>query len=413
MNQGRAFSPYPPGWPAFLAPFRALHLLWLAAPLLTVLLGVAIRGACERLKVGLAAQNAALALVLLTPFAAFLGGSLYPQTMTAALVACIVWVQLTDEARPRLALKLLIGALLGLLMLTRYEVMPLVLLPYAVDRLVRRRLAAFGDAVAVIIGLAPFIAIYALYNWGITGNPMQLTARWIAPGSFEEAELRQSVDPGALRRLLYWLGSLAQFGGFPVLVLAAAGLAVKGRARTLRFYDALLPVAVVVYEFVPFTGGEQFGPRYWFWAFPPAALTIATGLLDEAGRLRLPRRRISCGGFAAAGLAYAAGAFCVLLITTHVYVASRQSVYSFAKPATPSVVLLPLRLVMLWPWQGQPNGFPPDDFTRNGIAFDGPILYVQGDLPDSAARACRLDRPVFRWQEPGRLQPVACPARVR
>jgi hypothetical protein len=416
VNEGKAFSPYPPAWSALLAPFRTLHAIWLAAPLMTLLLGIALRGACLRLQVSPVAQNAALALVLLTPFATFLGGSLFPQTMSAALVACIVWAQLTDDARPRVVHKLLIGALFGVLMMTRYEVMPLVLAPYLVDRLVRRRLAAVADAAPVMLGLLPFVAASAAYNWGITGNPLQMTAQWVGPvtpGSIAEAELYEPLDPGASQRWLYWLGSLAQFGGFPVLVLAVAALAVKCRRRSWRFYDALLPIALVFYEFVPFTGGNQYGPRYWFWAWPAAVLTIVTSLVDQAGDLTLWRRRVRFGGFAAASLAYAAAAFCVLLTTTHTYIASRREAYGAIPPSARSVVMLPVRLVMLWPWQLGPLGYYPNDFTRNGIGFDSPILYVRGDVPDAVSRACRLSRPVFRWEEPGRLLPVACPAPVK
>jgi hypothetical protein len=412
VHEGQTFSPYPPGWPALLAPFRALHGEFAANLLLTLLLGVAVLGACRRLKVGPPVANAALCLVLLTPFTLFLGASLLPQTMTAALVACVVWVQLADEERPSPGYKLLIGALFGWLLLTRYEVLPLVALPYAIDRLVRRRRGALGEGMVVMLGLLPFVLCFAAYNAGITGDPLHLTANFVGPvtpGSLAETQLKAFPDPGAWRREVYWLGGLAQFGGFPVLVLAAIALVAKCRARACRFYDLLLPIAIIAYAFVPFTGGHQYGPRYWFWAWPPAVLTVTSGLLDGSGRLRLFGSRPNFTGFAAACLAYAGSAFCVLLVTTHAYIAARRAVYDVAPAPMRSVVLVPARWVMVWPWQIGPILFPPNEFTRNGIGFDGPTLYGQGALDDAEARACRLSgRAVFRWQEPGRLEPVDC-----
>ncbi len=128
VKDGKTFSPYPPAWSALLVPFRAFGAMWLANPLLTMLLGVALTGAFDRLELSRTIWTPALALVLLTPFTLFLGGSLFPQTMAGALVASIVWAQLTDEARPRAWRKLLIGALFGLLLLTRYDVFTVVVL---------------------------------------------------------------------------------------------------------------------------------------------------------------------------------------------------------------------------------------------------------------------------------------------
>ena len=413
VKDGMTFSPYPPAWSAWLVPFRALRAVWLANPLLTVLLGIALAGACCRLRLSPIVQKPALALVLLTPFTLFLGGSVFPQTMAGALVAGIVWAQLTDEAHPRPWRKLLIGALFGILLLTRYDVFAVVALAYAVDRLVLRRLAAFADGLLVMLGVLPFAACLAAYNAAVTGNPLQLTSTWATPlvlGLPGEGTRTGVLLVRAALFNLYWLGSLAQFGGFPVLLLAAIAFAVKIRHRTCRFYDFLLPAAVAFYSFVPFTGGHQYGPRYWFWAWPLAMLTITSGLVDATGQFRIAGRRVAFEGFAAACLVYAAGAFCVLLVTTHIYIDARRAVFSGQQPQSRAIVLLPNRRLWLWPWQA--GGILADnkDFTRNGLDYTAPVLYGRDDVPDAVQRACRLaGREVFRWVEPGRLMRVACP----
>jgi uncharacterized membrane protein YhaH (DUF805 family) len=351
--------------------------------------------------------------VLLTPFTLFLGGSLFPQTMAGALVAGIVWSQLVDEARPHPARKLLTGALFGILLLTRYDVFSIVAACYAIDRLARRRFAAVADGLLVGLGLLPFVIALGLYNAGVTGNPFQLTPVWATANPVSPPETDLGTDPWFVRTLLlnlYWLGALAQFGGLPVLMLAAIALVAKLRRRTCRFHDVLLPAAMLFYAFVPFTGGHQYGPRYWFWAWPLAMLTIATGLVEGTGCFQLRGRRVSFEAFSTACMLSAAAAFCVLLVTTHGYIAARRAVFDATPPASRSVVLLPNRSIEKYWWPAPGLAAPSLDFTRNDIDYDGPVLYARGNLPDAVARACALPgRQVFRWQAPDRLVPVTCP----
>jgi hypothetical protein len=412
VKDGRTFSPYPPAWSAYLVPFRTLGAVWLANPVLTVLLGVALAGACCRLKLSPVVRKPALVLVLLTPFALFLGGSVFPQTMTGALVVGLVWAQLVDEASPRRWRKLLIGGLFGVLLLTRYDVFAVVALLYAVDRLVLRRLGAVSDGLIVMLGLLPFVMCLAAYNAGVTGNPLQLTATWVGPGALDRLGSEVGTGPLMLSAYtnLYWAGSLAQFGGLPVAVLAAIALAVKIRQRTCRFYDFVFPAAVLFYLFVPFTGGHQYGPRYWFWGWLLAILTIGSGLVDQAGQLHLAGRRVSFEGFAAACVVYAAASFCILLVTSHAYIGARREVFGGQQPQSRAIVLLPTRNLWIWPWQSQGILTRSQDFTRNDIDYNARVLYGSDDVPDAVQRACRLEgREVFRWGAPGRLTPVACP----
>jgi hypothetical protein len=415
VKDGRTFVAYPPGWPALLVPFRAFGATWLANPLLTAALGVALDGIGRRMNLARTVRTPALALVLLVPYTLFLGGSLFPQTLAAALVAAIVWMQLTDEARPEGGRKLLIGAAFGALLLTRYDVFAVTAVVYAVDRMSIRRLHAFADGLVVLTGVAPFAVGLLAYDAAITGNPLQVTSSWASAGAFDDS-IKFGFSLTAMLAVatnIYRLGTLAEFGGLLVLVLAAIALVAKIRQRTCRFYDFLMPAAIVFYSLVAFTGGHQYGPRYWFWAWPIAVFTITSGAVDACGYLHLSGRRIAFERLATAWLAYAAGAFCMLLVTTHMYIRARQVVYAVPPPETPAVVLLPTRFIRAWPWQLDDRLSVASrlEFTRNDIDFDGPVLYGRDNLPDSTTRACRLaGRAVFRWREPGALARVTCPS---
>jgi hypothetical protein len=341
-------------------------------------------------------------MVLLTPFALFLGGSLFPQTMAAALVTTIVWAQLADEAQPRAWRKQSIGALFGLLLLTRYEVFAITAFLYTIDRLVRRRSAGIVDGLTVTVGLLPFVLGLLAYNTAITGNPWQLTSTWASSLSASAATYSPLV------RNLYWLGSLAEFGGLPVLIMAAIALIAKLRRQTCRFYDLLLPAALLFYSFVQFTGGHQYGPRYWFWAWPLGTLTIMTGLVDPRGEVGVFGQRVPVPKLASALLLYATASFATLLVTTHGYMAERRTVLDLPAPSTRSVVLIPKRELRRWWWPGIPA--PAMDFTRNDIDYSDKVLFGRGDLADAVQRACHLQgREVLRWERPGRYVPVVCP----
>jgi hypothetical protein len=413
VQDGKTFSPYPPGWSALLVPFRALKAMRLANPLMTVLLGTALIGAYRCLQVSPSVQKPMLVLVLLTPFTLFLGGSLFPQTMACALVASIVWAQLSDEVSPRFWRKLVIGVLFGILLLVRYDVFAMVALIYAIDRLVLRGASAISDGLLVMGGLLPFVVCLAFYDAAITGSPFQLTADWATSGVRGPNTVVSNIGIDLLRPAilnLTWLGELALFGGLPILVLSVVALTVKLRHRTLRFYDLLLPAAVIFYSFLPFTGGHQYGPRYWFWAWPVATLTIATGLVEGPGYLRIFGRRVAFSGFAVACLIYTSTAFLSLLVTTHVYIGARRAVFDGPLPKSRAIVLLPDRSLKQWWWSSPMIEAKNLDFTRNDIDYNGSVLYGRGDLPDAIQRACQLPgRDVFRWEAPGRLTAMKCP----
>ena len=246
----------------------------------------------------------------------------------------------------------------------------------------------------------------------MTGNPLQLTLFWAGPEVFNAPNVGAGINRVITSVALdtYWAGSLAQFGGMPILALAAFALPRAIRRRTCRFYDFLLPAAIAFYSCFTISGGHQYGPRYWFWAWPFAVLTIAGALVDRSGFFIIDGRPVAFESFVAACLVYATTAFCVLLWTTHVYIDSRRAVFDGPRPGGKSVILLPDRELVLWPWQQEPIKAFSLDFTRNDLDYSGPVLYGRADAPDAAARACRLGgRAVFRWDAPAHLVPVKCP----
>ena len=412
VRDGRMFSPYPPGWSIALMPFRAFGVLWLASPLFTLAGGVALFGAMRRVTTKPEAANHLLALALLTPFVAFNGGSMFPHSMTFAVVACITALQLADEAHPKCVRRVVIGGLFGMLLAVRYDVFLVISSLFAIDRIFRRRAGALTDVALMAIGFLPFAWLLLAYNAAVTGDPFQSTATW-ALSSESAINYPQSIGnwiSQANRHDFFWLGELAQYGGFPLLVVGLVGLKAKMVRRELRFYDGFLPAIVVFYSLVPFSGGHQYGPRYWLVAFPFLALTAAGDLHQELDQLRVGSRVVELSRFTAASLVFAMLSLWGLIGTARMYLDERKAILSIATVDQPALVLLPSRLLKTWPWQLDYADAGSDEFTRNGVSLQAPILLGRLDVPDAVGRACRLGgRSVYQWVSRDRVDPLTCP----
>ena len=178
-RDGKLASQYPPGWSAFLVPFRALGLEQAANPVLLLALGAMLFAALRR--VAGQAGTAIGGLLLLSPFLLLNGASLYNLLLACCCIMAVCWLQLRDEAAPGLGNQLGIGLAFSVLLATRYEAFAILLVLYVGDRLWHRRLRFLRDA-------APDRARRAaggtglphLYHWH-HGSPFRTTLAWGAP----------------------------------------------------------------------------------------------------------------------------------------------------------------------------------------------------------------------------------------
>lgn len=414
--RGQTFSQYLPGWPMVLAAFRSAGATWLANPALTAALGVCLLGAMRRLRTAASIQLPILLLALFTPLTLFNGASLFSGTLSAALSAAIAWQGLVDEEQPAFSRKALIGVLFGLQLLTRVEMFLLIGGLYAADRLWKRRWAAFADALPVLLGALPFVLFLLAFDRTITGDPFQ------TPVTLTNPDLEPSAimtDPWqmftrSIRHTVYWTAALGEYGGLVLLALQFPALAFEARRGALRFFHLALPATIVFFLFFPHEGGYQYGPRYWFSAWPLAALTIASGYVQSDASFIFGGRRLDLNMLTAANLLFCIAMLPGLIITTRVYIDARRAVFADAAPVKPAIVLLPSRELKLWPWQRQLIEADSRDFARDDVDYKGPVLYGRLDAPDALARACRLPgRAVFIWRGPGDLVRQDCPAQPK
>ncbi len=418
VRDGKWFSQYPPAWPALLAPFLLVHAAWLLNPLLTAMLCGLMLAALRLLHAGETMAVSLTVLLVASPFVLFNGASLFPHTLTAVLILGIVGLQLREQVR-RVALhRAGIGALFGVLLLTRYDVFVLAAAPFLIDALWFRRAALLRDAPAYVLGGLPFAAAFTAYNQALTGHLLKTPYAWASGGAHiglwgKHVVLSQSLAEAGLRTA-HWAGELAAFTSPLLMLLAGLAIAAKLRAGRLRWYNSLMPLAVVFFFLYPATGGHEFGPRYWFFAWPTAMLTIATGLGTPDGWLAAGRWRLHVASLAAAQLPAFLGMAASTALFTHLYVDQRRQVEGVQPPSAPSLVLIPTRALMLSRWQGVPIVAHSADFCRNGVEASGPVLYGRADnnfqhADQFAGAACAFaGRTVYLWRAPGVFDRVPC-----
>ena len=418
VRDGKWFSQYPPGFPALLAPFLAVGLPFILNPILTVLLAWLVNATLRAVGAGREAASALACLIALSPFVLFNGASLYPHTLTAVAVTSIIQLQFGAEERPSIWPRLGMGAMFGVLLLTRYEVFAIVAALFIVDRCYKCRLAAIAEFLPMGLGGLPFALFFLVYNNAITGHMLLTPFSWASPGG--GFGFHAMSDDGmntpfvALRRTAEWTWELMAYSSAALVLLWAAAFATKLRHRRIRYFDLIFPAAIAFFFLFAHAGGHRFGPRYWFFAWPPTIVTIATALLTGDGWLRLKHWRLHVPTLAALHLPlYATFALGVALYHG-AYVSLRREVYAARPPQLPAIVLIPTRLLPLTRWQTRPTAAGSADFARNGVDIDAPLIYGRADNATRdqghfVAMACSLrDRHVYVWRAPGALDAVDC-----
>jgi hypothetical protein len=308
----RWYSPVPPGWPFVLAIGAWLGVPWLVNPVLSGLCVVAchlfVRDVYDE-------RTARITTILIctSPWFLFLGMSLmtHQLTLAAALVAAVAAARLRRDGH--LAFGVVSGACIGLLALIR----PLegfivaVLLGVWVLLSGRLRSRILPVSVMAVVSIAT-AALTLPYNAYYTGDPtyfpiMAYTDALYGPGS-------NALGFGADRGLPF--GALDPFPGhgpadaavnsalniFQInveLLGWATGslvlIAVMLISGSMRRQDVWMLLAILAaagaHAFYWFSGGPDFGARYWYLVLVPCLVLVARGLGVIAGSFREARDR--------------------------------------------------------------------------------------------------------------------------
>jgi hypothetical protein len=392
-RDGRLFSVFPPGWPLVIAAASRVGIAaWALGPLLSAGLFVLTFRLAERLTGD--GATAALASVTMAATSYFLltGASYFSHTACAFFVVGAMVAMLRMADRGGMPSAVLAGLLAGLAMITRYYTPILCLLPLAIVLWRERRWRV--EYMWAAAGLLPPLIFLLAYDHALTGSALLLSKVgvasydqiWFAPGAWHRGG---EIMLAHLSDLIYWTPAM-------LFIAYVAGLRRTPLGSRLGAVSAgFACLAIGLYPYIN-RGGNEYGPRFYFDGFPLLVVGAAAWLFGPArygDRTRGGRRIVYL--FFASALVYAPLA-AGQIRASHALVVDRLDL-------TRQVASAHLRhaLVFVTTPVGADYPMPETDLIRNGIAFDGPVLYALDrgaadrelidDYPDRACYTYRYD----------------------
>jgi hypothetical protein len=412
VDAARIYGSFPPGWPLALAMAIAAHVpVWLvnavlgaATVFLAALLARSLYG--PRAAVWVALTLAAM------PYVLFNAASYFSHTLCGVLLlgaACLA----AGEYRDRWWAAAGVGFLLAWAILARYFTgvvcgipIGLLLLRQRADVSRHDRIRRMTRTVAwLVAGGVPWMLFLGWYDTMMNGSPWTLTteagtyARWFKPGfALRGLDLLGSH----VARHLAWT---------PPALIVLYVLYLRRTAKEKRTPLDWMLVAMVVGLYGYFErGGNQYGTRFHYEAFLFASVFVIGQLIRHESLRNAARweRR----AFAAFALSLVA-----MPIQLAVHAAIEHRVVRERLDPFTTVQRAQLRdaVVFITDRVGTARPMRAYDLTRNGLTYDGPVLYAIGV---AAAEDCAVmthfpTRSPYRYawdttRRAGLLMPLDC-----
>lgn len=380
---GKWVTVYPPGWPLLLATVMGLRLpAWLASPLCGGVLLIAVMKLGEK-RDGPIGGLIAVALVALSPFFLFNAGSYFDvlPAATAGLLFC--WAGLAFLDDPRWSRAIFAGAALGVLGLIRNEDVLLFGLPFAGQFLLRAERRHYRRVLGIIFAGLPFLAALCFYNYAVFSFFLVNRVNVEYPDAyFGSGVISRNGDfttlLSSLKLIISRMVKLVNWSSPPLVLSYVVSFAFTAYRRRLNFLDIIFPIHILFFMMVDFTGGNQYGPRYYFAAFPLLVLTIVSALVPLLREAEFSQWRPLAVSLAVAHFAVCLAALAIIVPFVRTVVSQRMDIYDQVKQQDLSNAVVVIRSTT-----GAISGMHMDqrDLTRNGIAADAKVLYVL-NIPD-------------------------------
>jgi hypothetical protein len=167
------------------------------------------------------------------------------------------------------------------------------------------------------------------------------------------------------------MGELAVFTS-PLLLLGyLVAFAWKAIKKKLNFFDFIFPVTVAALLFIPFDGGNRYGPRYYFEAYPFLVLTTISALVPLLQNGARPRRAAFVVSLIFGHAVWCIAAALFLGWLFRGIVDERMDLYDQVRAQG-----LHDAVIVILSGTGRFQSFTPKDLTRNGLAIDGDVIYA-------------------------------------
>jgi hypothetical protein len=390
VKDGIWVSQYQPGWAMVLTPAVWLGLpLWVVNPLIGTILLAAIF-ALAREQVSRQAAWIAVIAVACSAFFLLNAASYFGHVSTAlwAVLAALFGLRYLRTGEARLAA--IAGVFVGLVGLARAFDAVIILVPLVTALLLNQNRRA--GLIWIALGGMPFLVALLIFNRVITGNALTMVAPWL--GNDEKPLGLPNAHTIRLMTDRFYL--LAVFTS-PLLPLGYAlsipYLWVRDRLSFVDWIPALTVIAFLLYRG---SGGDQYGPRYYFEAFPFAVLTIAKAL-DCVLSVQDRTRGSALAAWALlAHFAFQVGSLIPRLQLEHDGVVQREDLFIKVKSAN-----LSNAVVLLASGTGIFRPISSGDLVRNGLVLGERSVIYAKDLGEKnqALRTLFPDRQFYRYKD--------------
>ncbi len=370
---GKWFSVYPPGWPLLWAAGISAGLQDLVNPLLTALSLPFFLASARRVFNTTSALLGTL-LCVTAPFFLFTGAAYFSHP-TALLSSCLFlyaflrWNDAPEQQKTGWGI--LFASAIGYGLMTRYLTTAALAIPFLLPPLItllkRRRLNR--DEIWIAVILAVFFVLILWQNFSISGKPFKAPNQF--DKSWERLGFRSDYTPFDG---LWFIGArvfyLMDWSAPALVIFYFLSFFNRHKWTPLQNGFRLAPAALASAYFLYFSwGGNQWGPRYYYEAFPfLCATAVYTGvrLWDN-----FPAWRGSLAVVLAVSLASQGILFQKQAAFHGKAAAERKALYVLAEKTlqTPS-------LVFLHGFIGNTLVMGEEDAVRNGPFLDGRILYA-------------------------------------
>jgi hypothetical protein len=376
-------SQYPPGWPLVLAMAIVAGIPTWSVNAVLGAGGVACLLSPLWNFTNRSLSFAVIALYLGTTFYLLNAASFYSHMLPALLILLVCLACLWYQRDRKTWALVACGALLGLIGLTRYFSLVLLLPALAYWMFVESRSGRVRMLALVALGGLPFLAWLMAYQYWITGNPLHNTYSLITATDVYLSFKPDDVLAGA-QLTLYRFAELSVWVAPLLLPAYIACLVSKVANRSVAFYDLIFPCFVLGYVFFADLGGNRYGPRYYFDAFPLMLVTIVSSGVGNA-----PRRALATGALAISGV-YLLSALPFAVKDYHAQVVAREEPYRLAAERG-----LANAIVVLETSSG--HGLLISDLARNEPDLQAPVLYARPVAPIPELREKFPDRSIWRY----------------
>jgi len=376
MRDGKWFSVYPPGWPLLWAGGLLLGVGDAVNPVLAAAALCLFYLAGRQVFGGTSAWVSSL-LIVTSPFFLFTGASYFSHSASLFMTAIFFYAFVRFErcriegARRALLWSLVAGFALGYGLLTRYLTTAALALPFLAGSFfqVLKERRVTRESTAGLFVVLFFAGLVLVHNFAVTGQ-------WLtAPNTFDKPWERLGFKhdylpwDGAwffLARLFYLMDWTA-----PAIVFLYA--AVLFWARSLDFLQRACSMAFLclaaAYFFYFSWGGNQWGPRYYYEAYPFLVFTAVHGTVCFFDRY--PRWRGALVALLLSGILVHLFQLHHHAVYTSEATKQRKALYALADQqlSEPSVVFVRGYL-------GDKLVLAQEDAVRNSPFLDGKVIYA-------------------------------------